>query len=234
MTDRNPSYIFAVTTPSEDGCMRKSQSRNHPFHDCARSVFLMGGFLLILGFAGCGGSSPSAPAAPQAGPQLYFSPVVEGANSGSSSPVPTTYSFDDTATPTPTFTQTTYTPLTQPGPQLLNAGVFTVAQRGLLSLSISTTYVYDNVFDGAYIPTTPTTSGGSFAVELAGQAGGLAQLAGQPVAPLVAATTCPNFSSPQTYQFVTIPQPLLPLGMPTTTANTWDPHHGGRIRKCEY
>jgi hypothetical protein len=49
-------------------------------------------------------------------------------------------------------------------------------------------------------------------VELAGQAGGLVQLVGQPVAPLVAATKCPNSSSAQTYQFVTIPGPLIPAG----------------------
>jgi len=53
------------------------------------------------------------------------------------------------------------------------------------------------------VNTTPEP--GSFAVELAGQAGGLVQLVGQPVEPLVAATQCPSFSSAQSYQFVTIP-----------------------------
>jgi hypothetical protein len=178
---------------------------------------MMGGFLLILGLAGCGGSSSSsAPIKPQAAPQLYFTPAV----TGEATLIATTYSFDDTATPT--FSQITYTPRTQPGPQILEAGTFTVAQRGLRSLNISTVYVWDPANLSAYTPTTPTTSGGSFALELAGQAGGLTQLVGQPVAPLVAATECPNFSSAQSYQFVTIPEPLLPAGA-GPTQDTWDP-----------
>lgn len=196
--------------------MLRSKSLNHPFHDRVRSILVVGNLLLILSLAGCGGASPSAPTTPQPSPQTYFAPTVVGAPA----PGATTFSFDET-TAQFSFSQTTYSPKTQPGPQILNAGTVTVAQRGLRSLSISTTYVW-TPSNPIYVPTTPTTSGGSFAVELAGQAGGLVQLVGQPVMPLVAATECPNFSSAQTYQFITIPGSLLPAGTPPVPPN-WDP-----------
>jgi hypothetical protein len=139
----------------------------------------------------------------------------------------TTYSFDDKAD---SFMQTTYSPLTQPGPQILNAGTFSVAQRGLRSMVISTTYTYDNLLSpSAYVP-APVNAPGSFAVELAGQTGGFAQLqangqgqiVSQPVEPLVAAATCPSFASPQTFLFVTIPAAVIPAGA-LPVASGWDP-----------
>lgn len=196
--------------------MQNSKPLNRPFRDHARSSLAVNGLLLLLWLTGCGGSSSSStattPATPQAGPQTYFAAGVAGGVGIS------TFSFDDKAT---TFSETIYDPQTQPGPQILNAGAFTVAQRGLRSLAISTTYVFNNSTPGAYIPTNFTTPEPGFAVELAGQAGGLAQLLGQPVAPLVAANACPNFTSAQTYQFVTIPGALLPAGT-APTRNAWD------------
>ena len=167
---------------------------------------MAGDFLLILWTAGCGGSTPTTPSKSQASPQTYFTPAVVGDAVAS----PTAYSFDDTAL---SFQQTTYSTETQPGPQILEAGNFTLAQRGLRGMGISTSYGLDPSNPNAYIPHNfnPPESG-SFAVELAGQIGGLAQLLGQPVEPLVAATECPSSSSHQTYQFVIIPGSLLPPG----------------------
>jgi len=176
----------------------------------------VGGLLLILWVAGCDGSkSSSTPTTPQAVAQTYFAPLVAGAGV-----VMNTYSFDATAA---TFWQTGF-PSGQPGSQVLNAGVFSVAQRGLRSLGISTTYVYDSSVSPAlysphnFNPPEP----GSFAVELSGQAGGFVQLFEQPVEPLVAATQCPNFSSAQNYQFITIPGALIPAGA-DPARYAWDP-----------
>jgi hypothetical protein len=196
--------------------MQRFKSSNHP-----SLISAMGGLLLILWVAGCGVSkSPSDPTTPTTppGPQTYFAPSVsvDGAGLGMY-----TYGLDDKAG---TFWQTTYSLQTlQPGSQVLTAGNFSVSQRGLRSLSISTTYAVDPANPQVYVATNlnpPVT--GSFALELSGQAGGLVQLVGQPVVPLVAATQCPNLSSAQTYQFITIPASLIPAGT-GPTGGTWDP-----------
>jgi hypothetical protein len=176
-------------------------------------MLIAGSLSLIVGALGCGGSNPSTTTATQASPQTYFAPTVVGAAAGAA-----TYNFDDNAA---TFTQTMYTLTMQSGPQILEAGSFAVSQRGLRSMGISTTYVLNQ--QNVYVATNfnpPKT--GSFALELAGQTGGLVQLVGQPVAPLVAANSCPNSSSAETYQFITIPAPLLPPGT-APLASTWDP-----------
>jgi len=97
------------------------------------------------------------------------------------------------------------------GPQVLNAGNVTVLQRSLRGLSITTNYAY-NSNDGTPTLISPfdaykydPSESGSYAVELASQAGGLVQMLGQPAVPVVAATQCPSFSSAYTYQFITIP-----------------------------
>lgn len=172
-------------------------SPGESFMQSSKSVFdrkglslIASGLLLMLSLAGCGGSSTSSSSTTQpAGPRVYFAPSVVGGT------VMSTFLFDDGAS---TFSQM------QPGPQILNAGQFDVAQRGLRDLQISTTYVNDR----------PTGTGqtGGFALELSGQAGGLVQLPGQPAAPLAAPTNCPTFATAQTYQFVTIPAALLAPG----------------------
>ncbi len=205
--------------------MQRSKSFNHPY-----LISAVGGLLLSLWVAGCGvsnsSSDPTKPTTPP-GPQTYFAPSVsfDGAVLDMY-----TYGLDDKLD---TFWQTTYRPQTQPGSQVLTAGNFSVSQRGLRSLSISTTYVFDPMAQPLAYVAAPfdqvTTS--SFALELAGQAGGFVQLQAmgkgqqlieQPVVPLVAATQCPNLSSAQTYQFITIPAPLIPAGT-SPIGGTWDP-----------
>jgi len=188
--------------------------------------------------AGCGSgvSNATAPAAAVpstpavTGPQTYFSASVGGAylldgvsQGSSSSDLLSAYVIDDT---TQTFAESTIAfNTTQDGPQLNYSGTFTVLPRGLLNLT--TTYNYGAFGTnscgtppcGAVPP--PADVGGA-AIELAGQAGGAIQLNGLPFTPLVAAESCPSSTTPQTYQFVTIPGAL------TTPSNgesafLWDP-----------
>ena len=185
------------------------------------------GLLLVCCLVGCGSTRTSPSSTALQAPQMYFAPYVSGTTSaGSSTTLPQTYTIDDLGdgkTP-PLFSQATYqlqSPAQQ-GPQVINAGTVTIAARGLRNLNITATYTQGGG-SGPYLPVTdPPEPGLSFAVELAGQAGGLVQLAGQPAAPLVAATQCPNFSSPQTYQFLTIPASLAQPS-DTGTQFTWDP-----------
>ncbi|AEU37435.1 hypothetical protein [Granulicella mallensis] len=153
------------------------------------------GAVLFLGWlAGCSSSPIPATqaAAPPPGVQTYFAPFVDGLNLAPSTLTYTLY--DDPVKGT--FSQATYQSVTEPGPQVLSAGNLTIGQRGLRSLDIT-------INSGTPLP-PGSPEPGSFAVELAGQAGGLVQMVGQPVQPLVAATQCPS-SSTQTYQFLTIP-----------------------------
>lgn len=204
--------------------MQRSKPLNRSLCDRLRSSIAMTG-LVVLGIAGCGSSkSTSSSSTPPAAPQTYFAPTV----TGGLVQTPSTYSFDETQTP-PTFWQTIYNPQTQPGPQILYAGKSSASQRGLLSMDVSTAYVYNNTSSGAYIPTS-INSTSNFAVQLPDQAGGLIQLEGwngaqlvaQPAAPLVAATQCPNSASVQSYQFITIPAALLSAGA-APTRYAWDP-----------
>lgn len=174
--------------------MQHSELESKLFSRLANGACLLGGVLMAFLIAGCGGSATKQTSTTTSSPQTYFAPYVAGATLAD----PLTYTIDDTGE---TFSQTAYGLPGVTGAQVLNAGVLSVGQRGLRSLSI-TANDYQSV---TYNP--PKT--GSFAVELADQAGGLVQLLGQPVAPLVAATECPNFTTAQTYQFLTIPAPVL-------------------------
>ncbi len=183
--------------------------------------------LLLMAVIGCGGSSESTNPAPAPtpsatpGPQAYLAPSVAGAAVGINS-----FTIDDVAD---TFSQSTFllNPPIQQGPQVINAGVVAVAERGLRNLGITANYVANSGSNGVppgyypviYSPPEP----GSYAVELAGQAGGLEQLVGQPMAPLVAATQCPTQTKAQTYLFVTIPAALAPPKTIPRPADTWDP-----------
>ena len=183
-----------------------------------------GGSLLLLTVLGCGSSnhtgSSTMTATTTAGPRLYFAPYVVGTTNASEDggvPVgltlPQTFTFDDTLVDgMGAFSQATYAlqPPQQEGAQVINAGNFSMNARNLRSLGITASYVLSNNVPVEYIPITyATPEPGSFAVELAGQAGGLVQLVGQPAAPLTAATACPSSSTPQTYLFLTIPAPLV-------------------------
>jgi hypothetical protein len=196
----------------KESFMQHSEPGNNMFFRLASKACLLGGVLMAFLIAGCGGSATKQTSTTTSSPQTYFAPYVAGTTLGSGALAdPLTYTVDDTGE---TFSQTAYGLPSIPGSQVLNAGVLSVGQRGLRSLSI-TANDYQSVM---YNP--PKT--GSFAVELAGQAGGLVQLLGQPVAPLVAATECPNFTTVQTYQFLTIPAPQLTS---STYGNgiAWDP-----------
>jgi hypothetical protein len=187
----------------------------------------------LVSAAGCGSGSKSAPPQQQAAPQSYFAPFVSGATystiggDGTVQQTPLggvyqTFTLDDTAN---SFSQTSYqlqTP-TQQGPQVLNAGNISVGQRGLRSLFLSVNYAANSA-TGRYqpIPYPPPVPVG-FALELANQAGGLIQLPGQPVAPLVPATQCPSLAQAQTYQFLTIPGPLSQQLAGQTPDYSWDP-----------
>lgn len=196
--------------------MQVTKLLNRPLRDHVRSPLAVSGLLLILWMTGCGGSKPtSTTTATKATPQTYFGPIVYPTGQGIQ-----TYTFDETVTPA-NFSETFF-PTTLP--QILNAGTSTVLQTGLRSLNIETTYVSNGGTPAIYSGEPYTTPGGSFAVELAGQAGGLVQVRGQPVVPVVAATSCPNSSSAQTYRFITIPGPLMPAGADFVTYDYgWDP-----------
>ncbi len=176
--------------------------------------------------AGCGtDSKSSAPTPPQSTLQTYFAPYVTGTtNGGNTNPLwgPNIYELDDSAD---TFSQSTFAlqPPQQQGPQVINAGEMAVARRGLLALSIATNYVVNNT-TLLYVPTNynPAKTG-SFAVELPGQAGGLVQVAGQPVAPMVAAVACPSLKTAQSYEFLSIPAALIDSASRGQQRAAWDP-----------
>jgi hypothetical protein len=186
------------------------------------------GLLLMFWIVGCGvspgpGTAPATTA--QQGPQNYFAPFVTGTTNNSGVYfLPQVYAIDDKAD---TFSQTTYVlqPPQQIYSQVLNAGEFSVAQRNLRSLGITANYVQGEIGgQSVYVAQTYNPpKAGSFAVELAGQTGGLVQLVGQPVAPLVAATQCPNQKTAQTYLFVTIPAGLSSTTPGGTPDRAWDP-----------
>lgn len=185
--------------------MQPPEADNNPSQSLARRTCLLSGVLMALWIAGCTASTtPSTSATSQPTPQTYFAPYVVG---GTVPHDPLAFTIDDGTGGPGAFSSTTYFPTQVVGPQVLNAGILAVGQRGLRSLEIEATYTYNSV-DSKYEPTAPNPLAyNSFAVELAGQAGGLVQLFGQPVEPLVAAAQCPNFTTQQIYQFISIPAP---------------------------
>jgi hypothetical protein len=215
----------------EKRAMQHFAPQHAPSRTSAERMGLLCVVVLLFWISGCGGNvtsnatSSTSATAPKQGPQTYFAPLVAGTTNGASGSTPValtalqTYAIDDTADK---FSQTIY-PL---APQVINAGVTNVLPRGLLSLGITANY--SSTAGGPYVPTTytppPPSQTGSFAVELAGQAGGLVQLVGQPVAPLVAATQCPTLTTPQTYQFLTIPAALVTSGSAGQSLDpVWEP-----------
>jgi hypothetical protein len=181
--------------------------------------------LLAIMVGGCGSSSAPHTTTTQKRPQTYLAPLVAGSTDGESSLfTPQIYTIDDVGD---TFSQSTYllNPPGQEGAQIINSGVLSASSRGLLSLGLTAHYTFDSgAATPKWVATTyaPPKSGG-LALELAGQAGGLVQLQGQPVTPLVATTQCPSNSTAQTYQFVTIPGPLFNTGAGGQQPYTWNP-----------
>lgn len=176
--------------------MQCMERENSVFPRCAGKACLLSGILMALLISGCGGSTTTKTSTTTSSSQTYFAPVVVGITGPQD---PQTYTFADGAG---TFSRTTYYPENEVGPQVLNAGTLAVGERGLRSLEITANYSYSSA-TGLYEYSPAAESG--FAVELAGQTGGLVQLYGQPVTPLVAATQCPSFTSAQSYRFITIP-----------------------------
>lgn len=181
----------------------------------------LGVLLLLVLAGGCGGGTTTA-APPQtatpAAPQSYFAPVMAG-TTNLSTPLfaPLNYTFDDAGG---AFTQSLFQVTDQQmGNQLLTAGTIGPSSRGLLDLGISVIYNSQSSFA---VTTPPFSMPPSFALELAGQAGALVQLGGQPVAPLVPSTQCPNIGATKTFQFLTIPGSLIQTSA-APQAYTWNP-----------
>jgi hypothetical protein len=154
----------------------------------------------------CSGSA-HIPAATASGPQLYMTPQIEGGQSNAS--VLGTFSIDDAAL---TFAQQTYSLSgAQSGAQVNYSGDLASPRlaRGLEELELT--------YCGA---TSPCTTPSGWAVELADQSGGLAQLVGRSFVPLVPAVTCPSMSSAETFLFVTLPSQLITSG---TGEDVWNP-----------
>ena len=208
---------------------------------------LSAGFVASLGLAlcvaGCSSnatrsSSSSSSTTPQTAP-TYMAPRVSGTNyfacgwaenssqqlidncsfSGSLNTA-LVYSVDET---NGDFQQTDYDTLDHSTLDIsaasftFNYGTVAAGQRGLHTLTTSTSYYYQDVpllnlgsqlvsKPTGWFAYTPTETRG-FALELSGQGGGFVQLAGQPVAPVVNASQCPD-SATHTYQFITIPLQL--------------------------
>ncbi len=177
--------------------------------------------------SGCGGSA-NIPASTASGPQLYMSATIFGPAGGSAGGV-ATYSINDTTSPA-TFWQDTYSFAgAQSGPQLNYSGDLTALSRGLWELDLA----YDicaNTSGGCALQTySPALARSGWAVELAGQDGGLLQLIGPsgsanpglpPFVPLVPAVTCPSMSSAEKFLFVTLPSRLITSG---TDQDRWNP-----------
>jgi hypothetical protein len=167
------------------------------------NVLPVAGLLILLSglVSGCGSttqaaSSSSTSSTTENGPQTYMAGTVAGAVNGASiTQTPATYQIDDTAD---TFAQFNYAFSTsQSGPQMNFSGVFTPLARGLLSLGINYNYSSGGADDSPVY--------GSYALELADRSGGLINLESYAFTPLVAAETCPVYTSPQAFNFVTIP-----------------------------
>lgn len=208
--------------------MQHVELKNTSLRRLAEKACRPGVVALLLCLTGCSSApikptgTPAAP--PSQGPTTYFAPFVANTtNGGSLFPGANSYLIDDTSD---AFSQASF--MLPFGPQVINAGMFAASQRGLLSLQLLANYAPGGGNGSSYTATTypsnPPHAGG-FAVELASQAGGLMQIAGQPAAPLVAAAQCPTLKTAQTYQFITIPGAGVPSETTGTSFPVWNPQH---------
>jgi len=189
--------------------VQQPKQSQHKVERHTEVILLMAFALVLTGTTGCNGLPSSTPA-PAAGPQTYMSPIIAGNAPGGTTLVGSTrvntgasyylstYTVDDTVD---TFSQTTTSFIgAQQGTAVNDAGSFTMLQRGLLNLTTTYTFPYFGSTTGAQ------TYAGSYAVELASQAGGLVQFLGQPATPLVATPVCPSIAVAETFQFITLPE----------------------------
>jgi hypothetical protein len=186
------------------------ENSSHPIslsEKLALAAGLLGSLGLALCVAGCSsattknssGSSPSS--TPQQTAPMYMAPAVSGTTYGS-----VAYSLDETNNVFEVNAYNTLSSTPNVASLTVNAGVVAAGPRGLHTLATESSYTYVAGSPGAWIgPTSykPPLPGG-FAVELSGQDGGMVQLAGLPVVPVVNAAQCPG-SSTQTYQIIAIP-----------------------------
>jgi len=139
-----------------------------------------------------------------------------------------TYTIDDKAN---TFSESSYS---FAGAQLNYSGTVSTLARGLRGLNIN--YIFgDNCGGNCGTYPTPPATPTSYEIELAGQAGGLIYLdysfpnpqdATVPLqangfTPIVAASACPAFKTPESFLYVTIPA-TLETGAPTFAASAND------------
>jgi hypothetical protein len=175
----------------------------------------------------CGGSA-NITASTASGPQLYMSPAVSGsaasgvstANAQSATALLSTWSIDDTKK---TFAQSTYNfSDTQTGAQVKFSGGWDAPalQRGFLNLDLTYQCGAGTVYGCTGVSYSSSVSAG-WVLELADQAGGLSQISGSPFAPLVAANSCPSMTTAETFQFVTLPAPLVSTG--ADNLGQWNP-----------
>ncbi|HUB51910.1 MAG TPA: hypothetical protein VL986_07180 [Terracidiphilus sp.] len=173
-----------------------------------------------LAAAGCGNpttknvSSVTTPSTPPA--LVYFAPAM---NSGTLS----TFAFDNSAN---TFVRTTYSVT---GATITDAGDIEPSSNGIVGLE--PTFLAG--VDGTITQPAPAPQG--WAVEIPGQAAlvemavpGVTLANGQipPLnyfTPAVPSSTCPSFTSPQSFLFVTLPKPLAGASATSISEQTWNP-----------
>ena len=175
---------------------------------------------------GCNGLTPTTTVpTPGTTPQVFMTPEVAGNPSDATAQL-ASYTIDlgsdcSIATAIPCFSQaTTSFTLTQQGTEVNNSGVMDILARGLEDLGTTYSYPYGS---GVALPGTQYDPPlfGSFAVELADQAGGLVQLLGSAATPMVATSACPTLAAAQTFQFVTLPSAVTSTG--PGSGLTWNP-----------
>jgi len=202
---------------SESGAARKFAAKSR----------VLAATALFLCMLGCGNgidNTKTPPTQTKQGPQTYFAPYVAGVTNGDvnvSLTGPEIYTIDDVANK---FTQSTFQLQlpAQQGPQVINVGVDSAGPRGLLKIGLTTNYALSSGRNSFIATPYDPPKAGSFAIELAGQAGGLVQVTGQPVIPVVATDQCPTLKTAQSYWFMTIPAGLS-TAVPGRLAAAWNP-----------
>jgi hypothetical protein len=175
---------------------------------------------LIAAVAGCSSSSISTGTTSGAvNPwQLYFSPQM--ANDSQA-----TYAIDNSEN---TFVRSTYS---ASGQTITDSGTLSTLSDQIVGLGVT----YISALGNSYTVASESSAiAGGYAVELPGEAALVAvntpQVAGTPgsipaisyFSPAVPTTSCPNLSSAQTFNFVTIPKPLATASATTLSASSWN------------
>lgn len=199
--------VFAPKVPMPPGCRGAI-----PF---AGAIAVAG---IIVSAAGCGSVQKAVdpPTAVTKTPGNYFAGAVAGGYSGVNGGNPgifsdanylATYSIDDSEH---TFAEFTYSFTTgnQQGPQLNYSGTTASISGRLASAGIgysNGTYGDAAGNIGAIGVTYSPVLGGNWILELGDHSGGLLNLTGMPFVPIVAPASCPGFTKPVAYHFISIP-----------------------------